>query len=63
MAKWCIVLLLTVHVFSDFYISHGGRLVAINEFVFHCVNLRGSGDVSMCIFFVRVARMVVMRTA
>ena len=50
MAKRCIVLLLAMHVFSDFYFSHGGGLVVITEFVFHSVNLRGAGDVSMCIF-------------
>ena len=47
-AKWCIVLLLTMHVFSDFYFLHGDGQVAITEFVFHCVNLRSTGDVSMC---------------
>ena len=50
MAKWCIVLPLTMHVFPNFYFSHNGELVAITEIVFHCVNLRGAGDVSMCIF-------------
>ena len=40
---------------SDFYFSHGGGLVEITEFVFHCVNLRGAGDVSMCIIVVRGA--------
>ena len=34
----CVALLLTTYVFSDFYFSHGGGLVAITEFVFHCVN-------------------------
>ena len=53
MAKQCIVLLLTMHVFSCFYFSHGGGLVAITEFVFHCVNLRGVGDFTMCIFCTR----------
>ena len=62
MAKRCIVLLLTMHVFSCFYFSHGGGLVAITEFVFHCVNLRGAGDVSICIFFVHGVMMVVVRT-
>ena len=51
MAKHCIVLLLTMHVFSDFCFSHGDGLVAITEFVFHCVNLCGAGDDSMWIFF------------
>ena len=62
MAKQCIALLLTMHVFSDFYFSHGGGLVVISEFVFHCINLCGAGDLPMCIFFVRGAVMVVVRT-
>ena len=51
MAKWCIVLLLTKHVFSDFFLSHGVVLVAITEFVFHCDHLHGAGEVSMCTFY------------
>ena len=51
------MLLLTMHVFPDFYFSHSGGLAVI-EFVFHCVNLRGAGDVSMCIFLVNGAVMV-----
>ena len=63
MAKWCIVLHLTMHAFSDFYFSHGGGLVAITVFVFLCVNLHGADDVSVCIFFVCGAVMVVVMTA
>ena len=50
MAKQCIMLFLTMHFFPDFYFSHGGGLVMITEFVFHCVNLCGAGNVSMYIF-------------
>ena len=63
MAKRCIVLLLTKHVFSDFFLSHGVVLVAITEFVFHCDHLHGAGEVSMCTFFVHGAVMVVVWTA
>ena len=62
MAKWCIMLLLTRNVFSDFYLSHGGELAEITEFVFHCVNLHGTSDVAMC-FFVCGVMMVVVRKA
>ena len=52
-----------MHVFFNYFFSHGAGLVAITEFVSHCVNLRGVGDVSLCIFFVCDAVMVVVRTA
>ena len=38
--------------FLIFFLSHDG-LEAITAFIFHCVNLRGADDFSMCIFFVR----------
>ena len=63
MAKRCIPLLMTMHVFSDFYYPHTSGLEAITEFVSHCVNYVVL-VMSPCAFFcVHGAVIVVVRTA